>query len=211
MELSPVQWGLIGVVVIVIALLLAHRYFLPFSLLPKEDPLDEHYDPSVDTPIKEPNVPPSVSSEDARPANPHDKVRIVAQSPDTAQYECDHSGPSWCYISVYGDTPTKIISRKWCPDCFVKLVQEYTTRCACCGLPIRPEDGVTFYHASNPRIAHRDTYQVDDFYIGCMRDGCREPTKFLIGHWAGHDFRPVFSMDQDVDWTTQIHKAVGNA
>jgi hypothetical protein len=41
MELSPIQWGLISFVIIVIALLLAHRYFLPFSLLPKEDPLDQ--------------------------------------------------------------------------------------------------------------------------------------------------------------------------
>jgi hypothetical protein len=172
---------------------------------------DERFDLEADMPIEGQRAALSVSSEDDRPAGPNDKVRIVAQSPDAAQYECGHDGPSWYYLSVFGDTPTKIISRKWCPDCFVKLVQEYTTRCACCGLPIRPEDGVTFYHASNPRIVHRDTYQVDDFYIGCMRDDCREPTKFLMGHWAGHEFRPVFSMDQDVDWTTQIHKAVGNA
>ncbi len=200
-------YGLIALIAIVAFMVLAHLYF-PFSLFLKESPLDQRI--AHDLP-EAPGIDDTIPPKEDQPINPNDKVHIVAQSPDTAQYECNHSGPSWYYISVYGDTPTKIISRKWCPDCFVKLVQEYTTRCACCGLPIRPEDGVTFYHASNLRIAHRDTYQVDDFYIGCMREGCLEPTKFLMGHWAGHEYRPVLSLDPDVDWTTQQHHAIGNA
>lgn len=40
MELSPDQWGMIALVIILVILVFAH-FFFPFSMFPKEDPLDE--------------------------------------------------------------------------------------------------------------------------------------------------------------------------
>lgn len=199
MELSLAQWVLIAFAVLFVLMVLAH-FFLPFSFLPKEDPLDQRIArdlPEVSGPSGEHIIVSAGPVPKPLPRS-NDEICIVGLSTRKIANECGHDGPQWYQLNMFGLVSDKIDDGKHCPDCLINQLRQHVIRCSLCGLPIFPGNGVALYHESSEGLKHKDvSVRVGESYIGCLRWDCCPSGGFFAGHWSEDGFKPAFQGPDD--------------
>lgn len=121
-----------------------------------------------------------------------DEIGVVYFSSELYPYMCGHRGPRIYTLSVYGQLSDEIRNFDLCPGCFIQHIAEATIRCASCGLPIFPGDGVALYHQSSDGLDLSVATKVRDHVIGCLRRDCCPSGDFFAGHWSGKKFKEAF-------------------
>lgn len=123
------------------------------------------------------------------PTNDH--VTVERCSPSSRIYPCSHLGPEWFALNIWGLKSFEFKKNERCAVCEIKRIKKYCIRCAVCGLPICPGDGVALYHNSSPDILPSATV-IGDSVLGCMRWNCCPSGGFYAGNWMLDGFVPAF-------------------
>ncbi len=135
----------------------------------------------------------AVSAGPARKKLPQseDECRIVRQMDAQRDYNCGHSGAEQFVVSIYGLHTKEVDQKERCPDCFLEWMKGMCIRCALCGLPIFPGEGVALYGGGGGLRLDIAT-RVGDSVIGCLRWDCCPSGGFFAGHWTEDGFKPAF-------------------
>lgn len=121
---------------------------------------------------------------------------VSNESEEQRTYACGHEGSATFRLNMYGIESAKFDQRERCPACWVARVEKYVARCALCGLPIFPGDGVALYHESSPGLRRDIGTKIGDSFAGCMRWDCCPSGGFFAGHWTEEGFRSAFPDDR---------------
>jgi hypothetical protein len=129
---------------------------------------------------------------------PTDIIVVSNCAEKIRNYKCGHRGPVWFALNTYGAESKKIGSSKTCPDCTIGILRQMVIRCALCGLPIFPGEGVALYSRASSQYKSIAT-KVGKNFIGCLRWECCPSGGFYAGHWTGENgFRPAYGGDTAV-------------
>lgn len=128
-----------------------------------------------------------------RPLPPSsDAFEVVESAWLQRRYHCGHRGPRWVIINTYGQLTKKITGWGMCPTCLIAKLKAHIIRCALCGLPVVPGDGVALYAEGTKGLRLEATKLDDGSAIGCMRWDCYPSGGFFAGNWSEQGFVPRF-------------------
>lgn len=135
-------------------------------------------------------------NEEEKPAATDDFL-FVAQSSESIEYACGHSGPRKFVINLYGQIREPndefFVERKMCPVCFIDSLRKVTIRCGVCGNAIFPGEPVAAYANNDSFNPKWLTLTPNGSVIGCLRMDCCPSGGFFAGHWSGERFESAFS------------------
>ncbi|MFA6042515.1 MAG: hypothetical protein WC786_02405 [Patescibacteria group bacterium] len=123
----------------------------------------------------------------------HDEVKIVQQSEMLRIYSCGHRGSKEYALDIYGQVSQRITDTSDCPMCRVARIKKHTIRCAACGLPIFPGEGVALYAFDGELFDRNKCTFVKESVLGCMRWDCCPSGAFFAGNWSEQGFVPRFA------------------
>ncbi len=122
-----------------------------------------------------------------------DEVKVVEQADELRMYPCGHEGPASFQLSLYGELWKEMHEEKECPTCWIQRIKKHVIRCALCGLPIFPGEGVAVYHKSSEGLRLKiATYVGKETVLGCMRWDCCPSGGFFGGRWTEQGFKSLF-------------------
>jgi len=116
--------------------------------------------------------------------SPTDEIRLERTAGSSFTAECGHESWEEVSLNVYG-LGVQGSNKTLCPDCMIEKARRDIIRCAACGLPVLPGEGVVLYHeTSKLPYAHVATH-FDGDSIGCLRWECCPSGGFFAGNWCG--------------------------
>lgn len=122
----------------------------------------------------------------------HDDIRIERLSRWNRRYRCGHRDARRFMLDVYGQRVSMKSKKELCSTCWCAKIRQHVIRCAACGLPIFPGEGVALY-AFDPELFSREKVTfVGESVIGCTRWDCCPSGGFFAGNWTESGFRPRF-------------------
>ncbi len=121
-----------------------------------------------------------------------DECRVVQCAGDRRDYACGHAGAERFAVSIYGERTKEVEQEERCPECFVAWMRGFCIRCALCGLPIFPGEGVALYAPRGEGLRLDIATRVEDSVIGCLRWDCCPSGGFFAGYWTENGFKPAF-------------------
>ena len=116
----------------------------------------------------------------------NDQIVLLTATGKRVRAKCGHRSRASLLFYVYG---VKVGGHgtHLCADCSVERLGRITIRCALCGLPIIPGDGVAIYDCGGADIRDDIAFRVGEGQVlGCLRSDCTIPGAFA-GHWGGAD------------------------
>lgn len=120
----------------------------------------------------------------------NNRIEVVSSAKKIRKHSCGHRGAKWFTLSVYGEE-TKKIKHK-CAECCIEELKEVVIRCALCGLPIYPGEGVAIYYKDSGAVVLENPVLVGkDGVIGCLRWDCCPSGGFFAGHWSLDGYQPL--------------------
>lgn len=114
----------------------------------------------------------------------NDEIVLCSESGEKITSQCGHASHAELVFDVYG---LKIEGKGQltCPECSIKELREITIRCALCGLPILPGDGVSIYDIGGRDIRADIAFKVGEHQVlGCNGMDCSIPGAYA-GLWGG--------------------------
>jgi len=108
-------------------------------------------------------------------------------------YKCGHAGARKFTVFAHGMSISPHNDRMYdfCPECFLKKARREIIKCARCGLPIFPGQGVALYPKQHA-IHHNGIGIVEDSVVACLREECTDAVLFS-GYWTGNEYEPYFN------------------
>lgn len=121
-----------------------------------------------------------------------DRIELIWRGWRQRKYACGHEGPRSYQIHLYGVDSKKTSNWDTCPSCHIAMLKREVIRCAACGLPIFPGDGVSLYSRESKGLDLSIATLVGESVIGCMRWDCCPSGGFFAGHWSEHGFKSLY-------------------
>jgi hypothetical protein len=129
----------------------------------------------------------------------HDRFEAVPLTEKRAQYKCGHEDFAKFKLDIYGEA-VELNDKFWkerpeCSTCHIARMKPFIPRCALCGLPIYPGDGVAVYAYARQFKKKPWVYRVGpdgEAVLGCTRWECCPSGGFFAGHWDGEKFVSAF-------------------
>ncbi|MDD5165399.1 MAG: hypothetical protein PHG25_02580 [Candidatus Pacebacteria bacterium] len=186
-----------------LGILTLHRTFRPLSKTKSVEIVTEIHPPgsglrSVD------GTEVAISIGPKRDALPPSNEHIALESPSkkTRVSKCGHVGPKTYHLNLYGIRSIEFSAKEAeCPSCLTARIKKEIIRCAVCGLPICPGEGVALYSIESPGIRKEIATIVDDAVIGCLRWSCCPSGGFFAGHWTEKGFTPIDWKEYELETT----------
>jgi len=117
-----------------------------------------------------------------------DSVSVIVIESEASTFACKHTGPSRYTLDLYGEVTGEFVAGEencLCSECMLVKAKEELIRCAACGLPIFPGQGVALYgKGSSLKYVAVGTGACNS-WIGCLRWDCCPSGAFYAGVWQG--------------------------
>lgn len=121
------------------------------------------------------------------------EIVIAKTHGSTRVYSCGHTAPRQATISIYGEERELTDDAPMCPACTIEKFRPMIIRCAKCGKPIYPGDGVAVYRGPTGLDYSASGYRTSEgALLGCLRMSCCPTGGLFGGNWSGEEFRSRF-------------------